>query len=379
MKAIILAACLLLSGFVTVAAGESSPPAAKSPEARLLEGDTMYLGMNYVGAAAVFRELADEGYAPAQSHLAYAYRHGEGVEKSDAEALKWYRKAADQKFVKGQYNLGVMYENGAGTKQDFAEAMKWYRLAADQGYPEAMFNIGNMYSVGSGVPVDYIEAMKWFRMAADKGLSTAEVYIGNAYAEGRGVSKDMAESVRWYRRAAERGDTTAIFSVGYAYETGLGVPQNFVEAVKWYQVAAKEGDNGSLANLGYAYAMGNGVKRDLAAAERHYLMAMDYTQPDADDYDAMMDEGDFAISTIVYAAKANDMAPLGVLHWYRLANERGNAEARYRLGTVYEAGQIVAKDMDRAVILYQLAAQQCYKPAIDKVRELKLDICIVCR
>ncbi len=62
---------------------------------------------------------------------------GRGVEKDDAEAVKWYRKAADQGYALAQYNLGVMYANGRGVVKDDAEAVKWYRKAAEQGNEDA--------------------------------------------------------------------------------------------------------------------------------------------------------------------------------------------------------------------------------------------------
>ena len=46
-----------------------------------------------------------------------AYRTGEGVEQSDAEAVKWHTLAADQGDARAQYNLGWMYENGKGVEQ----------------------------------------------------------------------------------------------------------------------------------------------------------------------------------------------------------------------------------------------------------------------
>ena len=45
---------------------------------------------------AVIRQRAEQGNAAAQYNLGVAYDNGEGVTKSDAEAVKWYRLAADQ-------------------------------------------------------------------------------------------------------------------------------------------------------------------------------------------------------------------------------------------------------------------------------------------
>ncbi|MCG3770643.1 MAG: Secretory immunoglobulin A-binding protein EsiB [Nitrosomonadaceae bacterium] len=56
--------------------------------------------------------------------------HGRG---DYAEALKIFRPLAEQGNAKAQSNLGVMYNNGQGVTQDYKEAVKWYGLAAAQG------------------------------------------------------------------------------------------------------------------------------------------------------------------------------------------------------------------------------------------------------
>ena len=56
--------------------------------------------------------------------------HGSG---DYAQALKIFRSLAEQGNAKAQSNLGVMYNNGHGVTQDYKEAVKWYRLAAAQG------------------------------------------------------------------------------------------------------------------------------------------------------------------------------------------------------------------------------------------------------
>ena len=81
-------------------------------------------------------------------------------------ALRLFRPLADQGDADAQSMLGLMYDLGRGVPQDYAQAVKWYRLAADQGYAWAQNNLGNMYELGQGVPQDYVEAHKLFNLAA---------------------------------------------------------------------------------------------------------------------------------------------------------------------------------------------------------------------
>jgi hypothetical protein len=62
---------------------------------------------------------------------------GQGVEKDEAEAVKWYRKAAEQNNAGAQNNLGSRYANGQGVEKDLVEAYKWTLLAVGQGNENA--------------------------------------------------------------------------------------------------------------------------------------------------------------------------------------------------------------------------------------------------
>ena len=86
---------------------------------------------DYALAARLFRPLAEQGDAKAQSALGEMYDKGMGVPKDTQEAVQWYRKAADQGFASAQHNLGVLYAEGRGVPQDDQEAVQWWRKAAD--------------------------------------------------------------------------------------------------------------------------------------------------------------------------------------------------------------------------------------------------------
>ena len=79
------------------------------------------------------RSLAEQGDPRAQREFAVRYADGLGVQRDDAEAVRWYRRAAEQGDAFAQNNLGYMYENGLGVQRDDAEAVRWYRRAAEQG------------------------------------------------------------------------------------------------------------------------------------------------------------------------------------------------------------------------------------------------------
>ena len=87
---------------------------------------------DYKTALKLWKPLAEQGNADAQSHLGLMYDEGYGVPEDDKQAVKWYRLAAEQGHALAQYNLGLMYDEGEGVPEDDKQAVKWYRLASEQ-------------------------------------------------------------------------------------------------------------------------------------------------------------------------------------------------------------------------------------------------------
>ncbi len=136
-------------------------------------GYKAYQSGDYATALLIFRQLADQGYAPAQNNLGFMYYQGHGVVQDYAAAVRWYRKAALQGNASAQYNMGVMYREGQVVPQDYGETVRWYRKAADQGYALAQSNLGTMYHFGTGVTRDYVQAHMWYSLAAARGEKEA--------------------------------------------------------------------------------------------------------------------------------------------------------------------------------------------------------------
>ncbi len=90
-----------------------------------------------------------------------------------ATALQVWRPLADQGDAAAQTGLGAIYDQGQGVPQDYAQAVMWWRKAADQGQALAQILLGSMYGFGHGVPQDYVLAHMWFNLAASRAEDTA--------------------------------------------------------------------------------------------------------------------------------------------------------------------------------------------------------------
>jgi hypothetical protein len=147
---------------------QNSSPTSESNSQLEAEAESAYARNDFATAIGLFRQLADQGYAPAKFFLGFMYNNGQGLPQDYAEAVKWIRQAAEQGYAPAQFVLGNTYADGKVVPQDYSEAVKWYGQAADKGYLLAQYNLGIMFENGQGVPQDYVSAYKWLNLAATK-------------------------------------------------------------------------------------------------------------------------------------------------------------------------------------------------------------------
>ncbi|SRR5579871_356070 len=162
---------------------------------------------------------------------------------------------------------------------------------------------------------DYEKAYKEWRASADAGFADAQFDLGVLYAHGLGVKQDLGEAERWYRRSAEQGYPDAEFALGEMYARG------------WSAGA-----------------------RDQAAAQRWMNLESSEGYMPSPDWDNIADYG-----------MAKDVKQAA--YWYRLAAEKGLAEAQYSLGRLYATGKGVPHDEEQATNWVRVAASQGYPPA----------------
>jgi TPR repeat protein len=157
----------------------SAPPTLTPTQDQINEGIRMYKAKDFTGAAKLFQKMAEQGHPRGQYLIAYQYERGEGVRKSNEEALRWYRKSAEQGYAEAQNYLGMMYENGILVKENWAEAVRWIRKSAEQGNMEGQFLLGRAYQFGMAVPQSRQEAIKWFDKAGDQGHDQANYFANH--------------------------------------------------------------------------------------------------------------------------------------------------------------------------------------------------------
>ncbi len=320
---------------------------------------------------------AKKGLAPAQFFLGEACLKGLGCEVDFSGGVDWLDQAAAQGLADAEFVLGLCYlSGGPGVNQAPARGLKWLVLAAEQGMGVAQQCAGECYSLGEGARPDPEEAAKWYARAAGEGLATAQNLLAGCYLTGRGVTNDPLQAVRWYRQAAEQGLGSAQASLARCYSGGTGVGKDEREAAKWWERAAQSGFPGAEFHVGMCYYLGQGVTKDQQQAVRCFrkeaehqhvgallYLGLCFWRGEGVDRDAFLAAkwwSEACIQGIVPWRYFEGGETLGdaaeVERWWRDIAEHGDPTLQCCLAEFYQFGHGVAQDDLQAAVWYRKAA-----------------------
>lgn len=154
------------------------------------------------------------------------------------------------------------------------------------------------------------QAASFVRTAAEAGIAEAQVSLGQMLLDGHGLPSDPVEALRWFVEAAKQGDAMAINMVGRCYENGWGIAADVPRAIEWYRAAADRGLDWGMYNLATQLALRN-EDSDLEAA----------------------------------------------LELFRKAAALGHAKSLNMIGSFYEDGWVVDRNLEKATDFYRHAAE----------------------
>lgn len=130
-----------------------------------------YDNEQYQAAFADFKDLADQGYAPAELKVVEMLLDGKGIRRNEALAVERLKKAAEKGDATIQNRLGAFYYSGElnHLPRDYHQAKNLFEKAAAQKNADAQHKLGVMYSGGLGVRQNKATAKEWFGKACDNG------------------------------------------------------------------------------------------------------------------------------------------------------------------------------------------------------------------
>ncbi len=244
------------------------------------------------------------------------------------KAVKYYRHAADSGNADAMYSLGEIYSEEEYNGVDYDESLRWYRKSAEAGNADAIAAIGAAYHMGQGVEQDYKEAMKWYKNADNLGSAIGTMGIGSLYLTGQGVEKDFREAFRYIIKSAKAGLPVAMSCMGMMYKEGMGIPQDYDEAIRWYKKALRNGCEDVKAEI-----------RELEVIVKN----------GGYDTQRIIEEGNLLYNQGKY---------IEAIECFKQAAEYGRADAFFMLGKMYEDGNGVSRDYNKAFDYYISAANK---------------------
>ncbi|RII33004.1 hypothetical protein D2A34_19415 [Clostridium chromiireducens] len=271
----------------------------------------------------------------------------------------------DEENTKDKYELGLQYLKRYNDNEDLKKAIKLFESSSEQGNDESSFNLAEIYYYGRGVEKDYKLALQYYLKAANNGHNKSadkviEIYenkanngdrayshlLGDAYMQGKIVKRDIMKAIKWYEAAVERGSKETINILMTLYES-----------------LANNNDSNAKLRLGEIYSGNQWGNKDSIKAFKWYLSAEEQGYSDA-----KIKAGQVAYDV----GEENFYSDINkAIQWYKIAAEKGNAEAQYKLGDLYHKGKFVIKDEEKAVIYYQMAADQGHLLALTQVKIVK--------
>ncbi|MDR0522661.1 MAG: SEL1-like repeat protein [Planctomycetaceae bacterium] len=310
-----------------------------------------------------FLQSAEQGYADAQCRLGIIYMNGEDdVESDPAVAVQWFRLAANQNDTVARNLLAQCLIDGRGMEQDVDEAVKiWQELAKpSQKYPQgeavSQYGLGQLLLNQEYHGCNPKEAVKWLRKSAQQGCVAAQVRLGICLYEGRVIARNVSEARTWFHKAAKKGDEDAQYYLGEIYAEGDGVPANRKESFRWYEKSADSGYVPAKQKLAHCQLHGIGTPKDENGG--YLSLAL------------LASQGDEEALTLLYSAavSGNAAAEYGMFlytvqktddvenarHWLESAAKKGIAKALCSLGILYDK----ENESEKKIHYWRLAADK---------------------
>ncbi|MHB1146861.1 MAG: retroviral-like aspartic protease family protein [Lutibacter sp.] len=191
----------------------------------------------------LIKKRAEQGDSEAQFKLALSYSSGNGLEKDEVQAFKWYKRSVEQGNANAQNGLALMYEKGHVVEENKTEAFYLFRKSAENGCIDAFENLGHCFWYGSGVMKDLKQAFYWYKKSAESRETSSPIWVrvADMYDEGVGVTKNKEKAFYWYMKLAEGGNFYYQFKVGERYFKGEGVLVNRTKGALWLNKSFKNG------------------------------------------------------------------------------------------------------------------------------------------
>ena len=278
--------------------------------------------------------------------LAFFHTHGIACKVNPSESERLFKRAVDLGSAQAWFELGrSCFRKGIkeGQKQIQSEALQSIAKAEEKGFKEALiFKAYFTVSGSSVVSKDVQKGTQILKEAANTGDINSLIILGDLYHFGIGVQKNADKALEYYRRGADRGSVAAFVKLGKLL---IDYPSISIEAATirlWEEEAERHNHPGAQYLMGVLHWMGVGIEGSEEEAVRFLRMAADGGVGEAIPH--LQELGVFHEVEIVGEGD--------LLRWARAGANVFNAKAISQLGQLYECGEGVEKNLQKAIDCY---------------------------
>ncbi len=297
----------------------------------------------------VLRRLVEAGHPEAMYHLGRAHRKKlwSGANLDQARVL--FERAVEQTFeARGEaaYELGRLYQRMTGVDCQII-ALAWFKQSLGWGYPKAHVQLAAHFRKGIGVDADMTRALHHYRQAAIHGFPTATIQYARLLRDGIQHKFGHPEDAQyWADRAigafitrAREGSSSAAKTLARMGRDGEFLPQDRLEAEVWFRRSAQLGDIGAVHELA-KLLLQDREKNTVAGAVNLLRHAADLGH-----------SGAMVTLARLHLKEEGGLKREGAIALLKQGKALGHAGAMEELGRLYAQGDLVEKDVSRAIEL----------------------------
>lgn len=160
--------------------------------------------------------------------------------------------------------------------------------------------------------------------------------------------RDYKSALPYLLDAAKHGSATAQGNLGTIYTEGFGVPKNTLKAYMWLDISISNGGDAQGVKDELAKGM---TKGEISIAQ---YMAKSCLNSNYDNCDVPTEK----LASLRKNEKVVKKSTETSLELYKKAAEKGDAEAQFKIGVMYDNGDGVPQDFKQAMVWYKKAAVQ---------------------
>ena len=323
-------------------------------------------GKDYEKAARHLNAALKSGVGEANYYLGKLYQGGLGVERCDMTAINCFKKGASANDPKAMTEIGQHYIYGLGVETNITRGVWYIEMGAKGCDPVGMAIRSYQKLFGYHTVKNVSTAFQLAKAARDKGHLKGST-AGHCYMHGLGVERNPKKAVELWTEAAKAGSFSILTDLALCYEQGLGVEADLEKAAEFY----KQGSYGTndprqhvraMPYYGLCLIRGRGVQQDIKKG-------WDLIQKSIrlDNGNGWFVQGE--CYRYGYGVKKNFARAIECYERATIAEIEmdGKKSAHFTLGSMYESGDELGRDLSKAFKHYDFGANRMDRESQFKV------------